>query len=149
MLATVVARAALAAALVLPGAASSQAPIPWSNIVNEPGFKVDVDKTSIRMVMRSSGFEMLGRVRMDFGRPFVVPGKQKAGAYYVNELTARCRDDALVVRRSIVHAADGEALATGENVATIKNPKSPNSFVTVWMHLACNQFKDRRPPTVV
>lgn len=148
MLATAVARAALAAALVLPGAASSQTPA-WSNIVNEPGFKVDVDKASIRMVMRSSGFEMLGRVRMDFGQPFVVPGKQKAGAYYVNELTARCRDDALVVQRSTAHAADGEVLATGENVATIKNPKNPNSFVSVWMHLACNQFKGRRPPTVV
>lgn len=121
----------------------------WSNVVEMPNFKVDIDPTSIKMVVRHNGFEMLSTMRMSFGTPIAVPGQTKVGAYYINEIAAKCKDDAIAFEKSTVYAADGEALATGTDVALVKNPRNSKSFITVWLHMACAQFKGKKPPIII
>lgn len=143
-------RIILAASLIaIPATALPQAVPPvWSNVLEQPNFKIDIDPKSIKLIIRQGGFEMLSRLKMDFGRPIQLPGK-KPGAYYVNEVSAKCKDDTLIIEKSTLFTAEGEVVASGVDVAVIKNPKNPQSFITVWLHLACNQFKGKRPPTII
>lgn len=145
------ARVILAASLMaLPGIGVTQPVQPkWSNIVNQANFRVDVDERTIKLVVRNNGFEFLTKLRMDFGKPFVVPGKSKAGAYYINEVSSQCKTDTFTIEKSMVYAADGELLASGKDVAVIKNPKVPKGFITIWMQVACGQYKNKRPPTII
>jgi len=156
MLSAIVARVVLAGVILTPGAVTPSTPPDtkpaqpaWSNVVELPNFKVDVDPKSIRMVVRNNGFEMLSTMKMDFGVPIQVPGKTKVGAYYVNEVVVKCKDDSFDIEKSTVYSVDGEVLASGVGVATIKNPKSAKSFITVWLHMSCNQFKGKHPPMVI
>lgn len=142
-------RVILAAALLTPVALSA-APSPnWSNIVHEPGFIVDIDESSVKAIIRNNGFEMLTRLKMNFEKPFIIPGKKKLGAYYVNEIAAKCKGDTFDVEKSTVYSSDGEVLTVGNNVASIKNPKNPKSFITIWLQLTCNQFAGKQPPTII
>lgn len=142
-------RVIFATALLMPVALSAAPSPSWSTIVNEPGFVVDIDEHSVKAIVRQNGFEMLTRLKMNFGKPFVIPGKTKLGAYYVNEISAKCKGDTFDIEKSTVYASDGEVLSTGTNVASIKNPKNPKSFITVWLQLTCTQFKGKQPPTII
>ena len=142
----------LMAALSVPLAVTptnNVSPINWSNIINESEFKIDIDSNSVKAIVRQNGFEMTSRLRMQFGKPFIIPGKTKLGVYYVNETSAKCKSDTFEIQKSIVYSADGEVLAAGVDVASIKNPKNAKSFVTVWLYLACDQFKGKKPPIII
>jgi len=154
MSASLVASVTLAALIAMPGVATPQTAAPlitpaWSNVVDQPNFKIDIDTKSVKLIVRHNGFELLSRLKMDFGTPFAISGKTKLGAYYVNEVAAKCNDDTFNIEKSTVYASDGEVLATGTNIASIKNPKNTGSFVTVWLHLACSKFKGKKPPTII
>lgn len=121
----------------------------WENLIADPKFVVDVDKNSVKVIVRNNGYEVLTTMKMSFNSPILVPGQTKVGAYYVNELSAKCSTDELSFEKSTLYTAAGEAIATVESPGSIKNPKNPKSFVTIWIHLSCAKFKGKRPPLVI
>ena len=143
------ARALLALSILVTPSIATPQNISWSNVVDQPNLKIDIDQNSINLIIRNGGFEMLSKLKMSFGSPIVVPGKSKQGAYYINDVAAKCKEDVIMVEKSTVFAADGEVLAAGKDTVVLKNPKNPQSFITVWLQLACGQLKGKRPPTII
>jgi hypothetical protein len=121
----------------------------WDPLTTNPTFKIAMDAKSVKIVVVNDGFEIKTRLKMSFGQPIEVNGQKKLGAYYINDISAVCKDDKLKFDKSSVFAADGELLATGKNLGSLANPHSANNFVTVWMALSCNQVKNLKVPTII
>jgi len=117
----------------------------WIPFADVDGARISIDGNSLLMKKTDAGPVIWGLVRLDMAQPVPVQGKKKVGKYFINNVRAICAADKLVIEKSTLYAADGESLATGEDVGEMVNKHKPLTFTTEYLKLMCNAGHNTEP----
>ena len=121
----------------------------WESLVKTSSMTVDLDGTSVKVFAVDDAWRVQSRLRISFLNEIDVKGQTKKGAYYINTMSANCNKNNLTIDASTVYSKDGEALATGENLGVLENPKNPESFITLWIAVVCKDLRGRKVPVSI
>jgi hypothetical protein len=114
-----------------------------------PAFEIEVDMKSLFIRQHNGGYEVSSTLRLKLFQERVVEGAKKKGSYFIDSVTAICRDDKLVLNSATLYAEDGEALATSTQLGAIKNPRIPGNFITDYLDVVCNDAKKFKPALMI
>ena len=121
----------------------------WENLLSNDEMNIDIEASSIKQLSKYDHYEVFVRMRIGFSHEIDVAGKKEKGWYYINEMVANCQEDVLRIDKSTVFDKNGKELATGEDLGSLANPKSPKSFISLWLHVTCKDLKNQRPPKII
>ena len=116
----------------------------WSLYGINTEFKVEVDTSSLVVKQVDGAWEISSLFKFTPTEPVSVKGKTKKGVYYIDAITARCRNDKLMLDEITLYAADGTALETGKNLGEISNPRLEGHFVTDYLTTMCNAAESKK-----
>lgn len=101
---------------------------------------VEIDANSIRAIY-NNGWEMYSKMRITFDEEIRVPNKKKRGKYYIDELTAICRLNKVVIGSVTLYSKDGEVLTVDRSTGEMLNPNKSGHIVTEYIDLMCSEPK--------
>jgi len=136
----------LLAAVVAVGLAAAT-PTPrqpvWDDIASSKVFKISLDLKSVDVKADNTVHSQL---KVTYNVPIPVKGKKKTGHYYIEQVTANCGADKLVVTGATLFSKDGEPLAQDDHLnMDLPNNHIDGTFVTSFMDLMCNGGKNTIP----
>lgn len=140
---------ALAAALVLAPETPAQDVSDFQPLLNTDVAAVEVDMASIFVRQNNGGFEVDLRLKMKLWHPFQVKGFTTKGAYYIDRVTAICKDNILRVGPVVLYDTQGSPMKAHNEPVFVANPKVPGTLVTDLLDSVCNNAKSVVPPLTI
>jgi len=132
------------------GLASSPPPTSsFQAIGSSDKFEIEIDTSSISPKLMPGGWEVKSTIRLRAIVEFDVQGKRKKGSYYIDEVTAVCKDEVLIVNSAMLYSKDGEILAAGKNVASFDGKTSAGNFIGTFLNTMCNDPTIVKPGTMI
>ena len=121
------------------GVATTPAPAPiWTPYAASEYFLVEVDLSSIKVRGGVGDWEVSSNVKFTPASEIAIKGKKKKGAYFIHSVTAKCKEDKLIIDEVTLFAKDGTALTRQQNPGELTNPGVDGNFVTEYLKVTCD-----------
>lgn len=112
-------------------------------------FKIEVDVSSVRLEPNLGTWNVRSTLKRTLFKQVPVPGSKQKGSFFLDDVTADCVANAVVLNRSVLFSESGKELSVKSSTAIFEDPKVPGNFVTDFLAMMCASASKVKPPLII
>ncbi len=110
----------------------------FERFVDHEDFVLNINVDSVKLI-KGPGYPLISiDTQLILTKPLKLAAHEKPVKTYISTVAADCKNDQLYMLKNDAYGEDGSFLATDQEKAVLKNPKSLGSPVTNMLILICN-----------